>query len=130
VPVFLVLTAFLFSPLSHFSCSGQVTAVNLSLHKPVTDKKDPKDQFFYPRARYHGDFKPENLAFNANLQEFAQRVAYICGLETGGKLSSEEAYDEIRRLWKQLKRSKNELLDTPKPPPPELPSDDEPPTGA
>ncbi|WNZ22255.1 hypothetical protein HJG54_04845 [Leptolyngbya sp. NK1-12] len=95
----------------------------------MADKEDQKDQFFYPRARYYGDFKPENLAFNANLQEFAQRVAYICGLETGGKLAPEEAYEEIRRLWKQLKRSKSELLDTPKPPPPELPNGEDLPPG-
>lgn len=90
------------------------------------NEQDPnKNQFFYPRSRYHGDFKPENLAFNANLQEFAQRVVFICGLETGGKMSPEEAYDEIRRLWKSLKRSKAELLDSPKPPTPELPPEDE-----
>jgi hypothetical protein len=90
----------------------------------MTDNQNQKDQFLFPRARYYGDFKPENLAFNANLQEFAQRVAFICGLETGGKLSSEQAYQEIRQLWKQLKQSKAELLDAPKPPPPELPPDE------
>lgn len=92
----------------------------------VANNKNPKDSFLHPRARYYGDFKPENLAFNANLQEFAQRVVYICNLETGGKLTPEEAYLEIRRLWKQLKRSKAELLDAPKPEPPELPDADEP----
>lgn len=40
-------------------------------------------------------------------------------------MSPEEAYDEIRRLWKSLKRSKAELLDSPKPPTPELPPEDE-----
>jgi hypothetical protein len=30
-------------------------------------------------------------------------------LETGGKLPSEEAYKQIKSLWKQLKRSKKEL---------------------
>jgi sigma54-dependent transcription regulator len=91
----------------------------------VTNENSPeKDKFLFPQSRYYGNFTPENLAFNANLQEFAQRVAFICGLETGGKISSKEAYDEIRRLWKVLKRSKNELLDAPKPPPPELPQDE------
>lgn len=93
----------------------------------VADNKNSKDPFLYPRARYYGDFKPENLAFNANLQEFAQRVAYICNLETGGKLAPEEAYLEIRRLWKQLKRSKAELLDAPKPELPDLPDENDPP---
>lgn len=68
-----------------------------------------QSDFLYPRSRYHGQVKPENLVFNANLQEFAQRVSYICNLETAGKLSPEESYDHIKSLWKQLKRSKKEL---------------------
>lgn len=68
-----------------------------------------KTDFLYPRGRYYGQVKPENLVFNANLQEFAQRVSYICNLETAGKLSPEESYEKIRALWKQLKRSKQQL---------------------
>lgn len=65
--------------------------------------------FLHPRSRYRGDVKPENLVFNANLQEFSQRVTYICCLETGGKLTPEESYREIKSLWKQLKKSKKAL---------------------
>ncbi|WP_017654203.1 DUF7219 family protein [Fortiea contorta] len=65
--------------------------------------------FLYPRSAYHGQFKPEHLVFNANLQEFSQKVSYICNLQTGGKISPEEAYQEIHLLWKQLKRAKKEL---------------------
>lgn len=65
--------------------------------------------FLHPRSQYHGEIKPENLVFNANLQEFAQKISYICNLETGGKLPPEEAYRQIKSLWKQLKRSKKEL---------------------
>lgn len=68
-----------------------------------------KTDFLYPRSRYQGTVKPENLVFNANLQEFSQRVSYICGLETGGKLSPEESYQAIKSLWKQLKQSKHQL---------------------
>ncbi|MCC5898923.1 MAG: hypothetical protein EA395_15745 [Phormidium sp. GEM2.Bin31] len=68
-----------------------------------------RDQFIFPRNRYYGDFKPENVVFNANLQEFAQRVNYICNLETSGKLPPDEAYEAIKHLWKQLKASKKEL---------------------
>lgn len=68
-----------------------------------------KSSFLYPRSRYRGQFTPEHLAFNANLQEFTQRISYICALETGGKLSPEEAYEKIRDSWKQLKRSKKAL---------------------
>ncbi|NJR40141.1 MAG: hypothetical protein HC781_16610 [Leptolyngbyaceae cyanobacterium CSU_1_4] len=80
-----------------------------------------KDQFFNPQSSYHGEFTPESLAFNANLQEFANRISIICNLETGGRMNAEEAYQEIKQLWKQLKKSKVELLDTPYPPKPDLP---------
>ena len=68
-----------------------------------------KEDFLYPRGRYYGHIEPENLVFNANLQEFAQKVSYICNLETGGKISPDEAYYQIKLLWKQLKHSKKEL---------------------
>jgi hypothetical protein len=68
-----------------------------------------KSDFLYPRSRYYGQVKPENLVFNANLQEFAQRVGYICNLETAGKISPEESYRQIKVLWKQLKRAKKQL---------------------
>jgi len=88
------------------------------------DKEQSKDQFLYPRSSYHGDFTPEKLTFNANLQEFAQRVSLLCGLETGGKISADDAYIQIKEMWKQLKRSKKELLDISKPEPPELPPEE------
>ena len=65
--------------------------------------------FMYPRSRYRGQVRPENLLFNANLQEFAQRVMLISNLETGGKITPEESYQEVQSLWKQLKRSKESL---------------------
>ena len=69
-----------------------------------------KDEFLCPRSRYYGQVKPEHLVFNANLQKFAQRVGYISSLQTGGKLAPEESYQQIKALWKQLKRSKKALL--------------------
>jgi hypothetical protein len=68
-----------------------------------------KSEFLHPRSRYRGAFKPENLMFNANLQEFAQQVMFISNLETNGKVTPEESYRQIKRLWKDLKRSKKAL---------------------
>ena len=56
-----------------------------------------------------GTFADEML-FAANLREFANRVGIICGLESGGKLSASEAYDQIKEVWKQLKRSRKNLM--------------------
>ncbi len=80
----------------------------------MTDQQPPsRDDFLFPRSKYWGEFSPQHLAFNANLQEFAQRVSFICNLETGGKIPPKQAYDEIKRLWKDLKRSKAHLIDPP-----------------
>jgi hypothetical protein len=68
-----------------------------------------KDDFLYPRSRYYGQFKPKNLLFNANLQEFSQRVSYICNLETGRKIPPYEAYKQIKSLWEELKSIKQKL---------------------
>lgn len=95
----------------------------------MVDRKDnardhAKDDFFYPQGHYHGEFTPQAVAFNANLQEFAQRVAIVCNLETGGKISPSEAYERIKSLWHLLRQSKHELLDAPLPPPPDLPPEE------
>lgn len=68
-----------------------------------------KYDFLHPRHSYRGNVQPENLVFNSNLQEFSQKISYICNLETGGKLAPEEAYKQIKFLWKELKKSKKEL---------------------
>ena len=75
------------------------------------DPQKQRENFLFPRAAYQGDFTPERMVFNANLQEFANRISLICNLETGGKITSEEAYGEIKKLWKELKASKKMLLD-------------------
>lgn len=90
----------------------------------TSNSNNSKDRFLYPRASYRGEFTPENMTFNANLQEFAQKVSLLCNLETNGKVSPVEAYKEIKQLWKQLKRSKEELLDMPKPSRPDLPTEE------
>ncbi len=79
------------------------------------ESDNSKNNFLYPKVNYRGELTPSNannLVFNANLQEFAQKVVYICGLETNGKVSTDEAYKQIKQLWKQLKTSKKELLDS------------------
>jgi hypothetical protein len=78
--------------------------------KNISDRNsNEKEKFLYPMGKYYGEFTPENLAFNANLQEFGQRVCYLCSLESNGKISSQDAYEEIKSFWQQLERSR-ELL--------------------
>jgi DNA-directed RNA polymerase subunit M/transcription elongation factor TFIIS len=56
------------------------------------------------------DWDHQNLLFNANLQEFAQKVGYISSLESAGKLSPEDSYKRIKMLWQDLKNSKKNLI--------------------
>ena len=84
------------------------------------EPENSKEKFLYPTSKYYGEFTPQNLVFNANLQQFAQQVSYLCNLEANGKISPEDTYEEIKKFYKQLKQSKKELLDntdfTPKDP--------------
>jgi hypothetical protein len=62
-------------------------------------------------SAYHGDdWTPERLAFHQNLEQFADRVGLIVGLQANGKISQEDAYAQIRSLWSQLKVSKGQLF--------------------
>ena len=62
-------------------------------------------------SSYRGkDWSPQRLVFHQNLESFADRVGLIVGLQSNGKMSQEAAYTEIRKIWKELKNSKGELL--------------------
>jgi hypothetical protein len=51
--------------------------------------------------------------FHQNLESFAERVGLVVALQSNGKVSQEQAYAEIRRIWKDLKDSKDSLLKRP-----------------
>lgn len=68
-----------------------------------------KSNFLYPKNNYYGEVKPENLVFNANLQEFAQKVSFITALATNGKISVEKAFMDIENLWQELTNTKKGL---------------------
>lgn len=64
-----------------------------------------------PHSPYRGpDWSPQRLMFHQNLESFAERVGLVVGLQSNGKVSQEQAYAEIRRIWKDLKDSKDVLL--------------------
>ena len=62
-------------------------------------------------SSFHGkDWSPQRAAFHQNLEQFADRIGLIVGLQANGKVSQEEAYAQIKELWKTLKISRNDLL--------------------
>ena len=52
----------------------------------------------------------EDMIFAENLKEFANRSGLIVGLEQGGKISPDEAYQRVKKLWKLLKKSHSSLI--------------------
>ncbi|MEO1430900.1 MAG: hypothetical protein AAFV71_17915 [Cyanobacteria bacterium J06633_8] len=67
-----------------------------------------KNNFVYSCSSYHEGFE-KNLVFNADLQEFSQTIINITSLQTGGKISSFQAYLQVKAAYKRLKRSKKVL---------------------
>jgi hypothetical protein len=63
----------------------------------------------------HGSYRgehwtPERLMFHQNLETFAEQVGLIVGLQANGKMSQDQAYAQIKKLWKGVKNSKDNLL--------------------
>ncbi|MCH9714119.1 MAG: hypothetical protein K0U63_06175 [Cyanobacteria bacterium] len=56
------------------------------------------------------DWTPQRLVFHQNLESFAERVGLLVGLQSNGKVTQEQAYAEIRKLWKDLKGTRGNLL--------------------
>ena len=62
-------------------------------------------------SAYRGtNWSPERLAFHQNLETFADRIGLIVGLQANGKIAQDQAFEDIRKLWSQLKASSKELL--------------------
>ena len=62
-------------------------------------------------SSYHGSqWSPNRLAFHQNLEQFAERVGLIVGLQGNGKMSQEDAYRQIKDLLAELKSSRKQLL--------------------
>jgi hypothetical protein len=81
---------------------------------PSTDRPQSENGVKSPlegHSSYRGsDWSPERLAFHQNLESFAERVGLIVGLQSNGKLSQDLAYHEIKKVWKDLKLSKESLI--------------------
>ena len=62
-------------------------------------------------SSYQGlDWTPKRLVFHQNLEAFADKVLLLVALQGSGKINQEHAFGCIHDLWKELKRSKRDLL--------------------
>jgi hypothetical protein len=81
---------------------------NPELGRPERDVKSPMEA----HGSYRGsDWTPERLMFHQNLESFADQVGLIVGLQANGKMSQDEAYAKIKKIWKGLKFTRSSLFD-------------------
>lgn len=69
----------------------------------MSEASEALGSFLYPQANYHGDCLPE---VNKEMQDFSNLVLYQVNLETNGKITCEEAYQNIKAGYKKLKKVK------------------------
>ena len=81
--------------------------------EPDADGDDVRSPMESHSAYRGPDWTPQRLMFHQNLESFAERVGLVVGLQSNGKVSQEQAYAQIRRIWKELKDSKDALLKPP-----------------
>jgi hypothetical protein len=80
-------------------------------HPPAMADGDGVRSPMEAHGSYRGDgWSPERLVFHQNLESFAERVGLIVGLQANGKLSQDQAYAQIKKIWKELKESKGQLF--------------------
>ena len=70
-----------------------------------------KEEFLFPAPLIN---KESNLTFLEvttinNLNNFSQHVSYLTNLAIGGKITAEEAYKEIKKLYRAMKKSHKSL---------------------
>jgi hypothetical protein len=56
------------------------------------------------------EFSAEQILMEANIREFGHSISLICALETGGKITPQEAYALIKKTWRELKTSRRGLF--------------------
>ncbi len=71
-----------------------------------TNNKD-LDKFVFAIPTGDGDFF--DTAAQNNLNIFSTHVGYISSLATNGKLTTEEAYSQTKKLYKSLRQSYKSL---------------------
>jgi hypothetical protein len=70
-----------------------------------------KEEFLYPQPPLNpdADFSFLEMAQINNLNNFSHHVSYLTNMAIGNKLQPEDAYKEIKKLYKAMKQSHKSL---------------------
>jgi len=77
----------------------------------MTTAKQAKEEFLYPTPPINPDADMSflDIAQINNLNNFTHHVSYLTNLAIGGKLATEDAYGEIKKLYKAMRQSRKSL---------------------
>ena len=70
-----------------------------------------KEEFLYPTPPMNpnADMSFLDIATINNLNNFSYHVSYLTNMAIGGKMTVEDAYQEIKKLYKATKQSHKSL---------------------
>jgi len=77
----------------------------------MTTAKQAKEEFLYPTPPINPDAEMSflDIAQINNLNNFTHHVNYLTNMAIGGKISPENAYAEIKKLYKAMRQSRKSL---------------------
>ena len=77
----------------------------------MTTAKQAKEEFLYPTPPINPDADMSflDIATINNLNNFSHHVSYLTNMAIGGKMKSDVAFDEIKKLYKAMKQSHKTL---------------------
>ena len=77
----------------------------------TTPKRQSKEEFLCPTPPINPDADVSflDIASVNNLNNFSHHVSYLTNMAIGGKMTAEDAYKEIKKLYKAMKQSHNSL---------------------
>jgi hypothetical protein len=77
----------------------------------MTTAKQAKEEFLYPTPPINPDADMSflDIAQINNLNNFTHHVSYLTNLAIGGKMTTEDAYSEIKKLYKAMRQSRKSL---------------------
>ena len=77
----------------------------------MTTVKQTKEEFLYPIPPINpgADMNFLDITQINNLNNFTHHVSYLTNMTIGGKITVEDAYAEIKKLYKAMKQSHKTL---------------------
>jgi len=77
----------------------------------MTTAKQTKEEFLYPTPPINPDADMSflDIAQINNLNNFTHHVSYLTNMAIGSKIPVEDAYAEIKKLYKAMRQSRKSL---------------------